>query len=148
LARRIAAATRVRKERRSYLDSAVNLRLASAIWPHLKPESRLHFARRALPLTAGISNVHLRDTWIERQDAGRILDFRRAASNGPALPLVISPTTIRDQMNIAVSYRMTGFSQSKIDGIMQSFVEQLETLGSQAETRKLARVRPRATCAA
>ena len=41
-----------------------------------------------------------------------------------------------DQMNIAVTYRLTGFSQSKIDGIMQSFVEQLETLDSQVQTRK------------
>ena len=146
LTRRIAAATRVKKQRRSYLDSAVNLRVASAIWPHLKPESRLHFARRALPLTAGISNVHLRGTWIERQGAGRILDFHRAVSNGPALPLVISPTTIRDQMNIAVSYRVTGFSQSKIDGIMQSFVEQLETLGGQVETRRPASSTPSHVC--
>ena len=52
------------------------------------------------------------------------------------------------RLNIAVSYRVTGFSQSKIDGIMQSFVEQLETLGGEVETRKPARVRPRATCAA
>ena len=148
LTRRIAAATRVKKQRRSYLDSAVNLRVASAIWPHLKPESRLHFARRALPLTAGISNVQLRGTWIERQGANRILDFHRAVSNGPALPLVLSPTTIRDQMNVAVSYRVTGFSQSKIDGIMQSFVEQLETLGGRMATRRPPSIQPRATCAA
>ena len=122
----------------------MNLRVASAIWPHLKPERRSHFARRALPLTAGISNLYVRDSWIDQQGAGRILDFHRAASNGPALPLVISPTTIGDQMNIAVTYRVTGFSRSKIDGIMQSFVEQLETLDGQGETRKPARVRSQA----
>lgn len=148
LTRRIADATRVQKQRRSYLDSAVNLRVASAIWPRLKPESRAHFARRALPLTAGISNVHLRGTWIERQGAGRILDFHRAVSTGPALPLVVLPTTIREQMNIAVSYRVTGFSQSKIEGIMESFLEQLETLGGQVEVRKPVSVLSRATCAA
>jgi hypothetical protein len=148
LARRIAVITRVKKAQRSYLDSAVNFRVASAIWPRLKPESRLHFARRALPLTAGISNVHLRGTWIEQQGAGRILDFSRAVSNGPTLPLVVSPTTVHDQMNIAVSYRVAGFSQFKIDGIMQSFVEQLETLGNESKAHKPARSRPRATCAA
>ena len=148
LTRRIAIATREKKRRHSYLDSAVNLRVASAVWPRLKPENRLHFARRALPLTAGISNVYLRGTWIEQQGAGRILDFSRAVSNGPTLPLVLSPTTIRDQMNIAVSYRVAGFSQSKIDGIMQLFVEQLETLGDQVEVRKPAKAIARATCAA
>ncbi len=135
LTRGIAVSTRRQKQRRNYLDSALNLRVASAIWPRLKPESRVAFARRALPLTAGISNVHLRGTWIERQGAGRILDYHRAASNGPALPLVISPTTIGDQMNVAVSYRMTGFSQAKIDGIMQSFVDHLETLGKKKPGR-------------
>ncbi len=138
LTRQVAAITRRRKEQRSYLDSAVNLRVAGAIWPRLKPESRPHFARRVLPLTAGVSNVYLRGTWIEQQGAWRILDFRRAVSNGPALPLVISPTTIHQQMNIGVSYRVTGFSRARIDGIMQSFVEQLETLDEPV------RVRPRA----
>jgi NRPS condensation-like uncharacterized protein len=140
LTRRIAATTRVQKAQRSYLDSAVNYRVASAIWPRLKPESRLHFARRALPLTAGISNVYLRGTWIDQQGAGRILDVRRAVSNGPTLPLVVSPTTLGEKMNVAVSYRLTGFSQAKIDGIMQSFVEQLETLDGQAAGQTPARV--------
>ena len=130
LTRRIAAITRGKKDERSYLDSAINFRAASAIWPRLKPDNRLHFARQALPLTAGISNVHLRDSWIERQASDRILDFSRAVSCGPALPLVVSPTTIHNRMNIAVSYRTTGFSQRKIEGIMESFVGQLESLPS------------------
>ena len=125
---RIAAITRAKKAERSYLDSAVNFRAASAIWPRLKPENRLHFARRALPLTAGISNVHLRGSWIEQHASDRILDFSRAVSCGPALPLVVSPTTIHNRMNIAVSYRTTGFSQAKIEGVMESFVGQLESL--------------------
>jgi hypothetical protein len=140
LTRQIAATTRVQKAQRSYLDSAVNYRVASAIWPRLKPGSRLHFARRALPLTAGISNVYLRGTWIDQQGAGRILDVRRAVSNGPTLPLVVSPTTLGENMNVAVTYRLTGFSQAKIDGIMQSFVEQLETLDGQRTGQTSARV--------
>jgi hypothetical protein len=130
LTRRIAVVTRAKKDERSYLDSAVNFRAASSIWRRLKPESRPQFARRALPMTAGVSNVHLRGSWIERQASGRILDFSRAVSCGPSLPLVVSPTTIHDRMNVAVSYRTTGFSQSRIDSIVKSFVNQLETLDS------------------
>jgi hypothetical protein len=137
LTRRIAATTSAKKDERSYLDSAVNFRVASAIWPRLKPESRVHFARRALPLTAGVSNVHLRGSWIERHAAARVLDFSRAVSCGPSLPLVVSPTTIRDRMNIAVSYRTTGFSQSRIDGIIDSFINQLESLDSQRDMPSL-----------
>ncbi len=113
LSRRIAVVTRRKKQQRSYLDAAVNLRVCGAIWPRLEPESRPHFARRVLPLTAGVSNVHLRGTWIEQLAGRRILDFRRAASNGPALPLVVSPTTLREHMNVSVTYRVTGFSRAR-----------------------------------
>ncbi len=140
LTRHIAATTGPQKAQRSYLDSAVNYRIAGAVWPLLKPERRLHFARFALPLTAGISNVYLRGTWIEQHGAGRILDVRRAVSNGPTLPLVVSPTTLGENMNIAVTYRLTGFPQAKIDGIMQSFVEQLETLDDGVVEQTPARV--------
>ena len=86
-----------------------------------------------MPLTAGVSNVHLRGSWIERHAAGRILDYSRAVSCGPSLPLVISPTTIHNRMNVAVSYRTTGFSQRKIEGMMESFIDQLESLADHAE---------------
>jgi hypothetical protein len=128
LTRRIAAITSVKKRRHGYLDSVVNMRLAGAIWPRLKPQSRAYFARRAMPLTAGVSNVHLRDTWIEQYGDGRIVDLQRAASTGPSLPLVILPTTFGDRMNVGICYRCTGFSQFKIDGILESFIRQLETL--------------------
>jgi NRPS condensation-like uncharacterized protein len=129
LTQNIAALTRKKKQQRSYLDSAVNFRVAGAIWPRLKPEDRLHFVRRVMPLSAGISNVYLRGTWIDRNAADQILDVRRTVSSGPALPLVISPTTLHDQMNIGVSYRATGFSRSKIETIVSSLTDQLETLG-------------------
>lgn len=143
LSRRIAVVTREKKKRRSYLDSAVNYSVAGAVWPRLKPESRLHFARRALPLTAGISNVFLRNTWIDQQGAGRVLDYHRTVSNGPTLPLVLSPTTLGGQLNVAVSYRVTGFSQAKISGIMDSFVDQLETLDAGGKAAKPVKVRGR-----
>ena len=40
LTRRIAVITQARKAERSYLDSAINFRLASAIWPRMRPENR------------------------------------------------------------------------------------------------------------
>ena len=113
LTRRIAAITRGKKDERSYLDSAINFRAASAIWPRLKPEAVFTSRARPCHLTAGISNVHLRGSWIEQQASDRILDFSRAVSCGPALPLVVSPTTIHNRMNIAVSYRTTGFSHTQ-----------------------------------
>lgn len=140
LTRQIAAATRIEKQRRRYLDSAVGFGISGAVWPHLRRNSQVHFARRAQPLTAGMSNVYLRGTWINQYGADRILDVRRAVSNGPTLPLVVSPTTLGENMNVAVTYRLTGFSQVKIEGIVQSFVEQLETLDDRRAGRTPDRV--------
>ncbi len=131
LTRRIAAVTSRRKRQRSYLDTAVTLRAASAIWPHLKPESRAQLARRQLPLTAGISNVHCEALGSSNKAPG---GFSVSAAQFPMdrqLPLILLPTTLGQQMNVAVSYRMTGFSQAKIADIMQLFVEQIESLDAE-----------------
>jgi len=141
--RRVAAQTRAIKRRRGHLDAAVNLRMADAVWARLKkPERRVHFLRRAMPLTAGVSNVQVRDAWIERRGAGRILDFRRAVSCGPALPLVLLPTTFGRRLNVAITYRSTGFARSKIEGILGAFLERIETLDAPRVTRN-----PKKLCA-
>jgi hypothetical protein len=57
----------------------------------------------------------------------------RTVSCGPELPLVISPPAVYNRINIAIRYRTTGFSQGKIEGIMDSFVGQLESLPGHIE---------------
>lgn len=77
------------------LGSIVGMKFLSALWPHLKHDTRPHFLRRALPLAAGISNVVCRDPWLAGRSGDQILDYRRAASTGPMLPVVVSPTSSR-----------------------------------------------------
>lgn len=124
--RQVAATTRQIKAGKTYLDSLVNMKVASAIWSHLASKSRRHFMHDAFPLTAGVSNVCLRDSWIDRWAEGRIADYSRAASTGPILPLTLTPTTLGTQMNVGVSYRITGFTQEKIDRVMDLFLDQIE----------------------
>ena len=68
----------------------------------------------------------IRDPWINQYRTGRILNYARAASTGPIVPLALTPTRLDDQMNVGVTYRTTGFSRAKIDGIMSRFLEQIE----------------------
>jgi hypothetical protein len=123
---RMAAATREIKTRKTYLDSLVNMKLASGIWARLPAAPRRHFMHDAFPLTAGVSNVCLRESWIDRWAGGRIVDYSRAASTGPILPLTLTPTTLGTQMNVGVSYRVTGFTREKIDRLMDMFLDQIE----------------------
>ena len=123
---RVAAATGPVKTGRRYLDSLVNMQLINTIWPHLSDATRPYFMRKVLPLTAGVSNVFLRDSWIDRYAEGKILEYSRFASTGPSVPLVLSPTTLGGKMSLGLSYRVTGFSRAKIDGILDAFLDQIE----------------------
>jgi hypothetical protein len=124
--RRVAAVTKPIKAGRSYFDALVNMQLVNAIWPWLGEATRPHFMRKALPVAAGISNVRLREPWMDRQARGRILGYSRAASCGPNLPLVVTPTTFNEELNVGFTYRVTGFTRPKLDGIIQRFLEQIE----------------------
>ncbi|MEN6559125.1 MAG: condensation domain-containing protein [Thermoguttaceae bacterium] len=118
----VAATTGPIKSHRRYLDSLVNMKLASMVWPHLNATRKRHFMRTMLPLTGGVSNVLVRDDWMQ----GDIVEYARGASTGPILPLVLTPTTWDGEMNVGVSYRIAGFSHQKIDGIVSRFLEQIE----------------------
>jgi hypothetical protein len=125
MTRHIAAVTGPIKSRQRCLDSLVNVKFVNTVWPWLSESRKPHFMRGALPMTAGVSNVLLREPWLD-QNRAVILDYQRAASTGPNLPLALMPTTLGDQINFGVVYRLAGFSQAKIDGIMTSFLEQIE----------------------
>lgn len=125
-ARCVAATTGPIKARQSYLNSMVNFKLAAAVWPRLRDSAKPHFMRRTFPMTAGVSNVVVRDDWMTRPQNGRVVEYLRGVSTGPILPLVLTPTTLEGELNVGVTYRIAGFSRQKIDGLMAMFMEQLE----------------------
>ena len=126
LTRQIAETTGPIKSECQYLDSLVHMKLANVAWPWLSGRVRAHIMRKMMPITAGISNVRLHDSWINRYRDGRILDYSRGAPTGPLLPLVLTPTTLSGQMNVGVTYRAMGFSRAKIDAVMSALLEQIE----------------------
>ena len=125
LTRQIASVTRPIKAGRRYLDSLASMKLVEKLWPWFSEATRPHIAGKVLPMTGGVSNVLLRKPWIDA-NRNRILGYSRAAPTGPMLPLVLTPTTLGEQMNIGVTYRVTGFCQAKIDAIMEALLDQIE----------------------
>lgn len=129
LTRCVAGATQPIKAGAGYLDSLVGMQVVNAIWPCLCQATKPHFMRKVFPVVAGVSNVFLRDTWINRPGTAKILDFMRVAPTGPSIPLVLTPTTFDGQMNLGVTYRATGFSRVRIDGILDAFLDQIDRAG-------------------
>jgi hypothetical protein len=124
-ARQIAARTLPIKTHHHYMDSLVNMQVINAVWPWLSPTARCHFMRKSLPMSGGISNVVVHDAWMN-ENRDLILDYHRGVSTGPNVPIVLSPTTFRDHLNIGVSYRTAGFSRAKVDTLMEVFRDQIE----------------------
>jgi hypothetical protein len=125
MTRRIAGATAPIKSHKRYLESMVNMKFINAVWPRLSDAVKPHFMRRALPMTAGVSNVLVREPWMDRH-RDCILGYSRAAPTGPNLPLVLAPTTLDETMNVGVTYRITGFGRAKIDGILETFLQLIQ----------------------
>jgi NRPS condensation-like uncharacterized protein len=129
LVQHIAGNTRFIKSRRRYFDSLIHMQFINNIAPWLRQEIKPNFLRKVMPMTGGISNVLLRDSWIERCTDGHVFDYLRACPTGPMLPIVLAPTTLGDRLNIGVTYRLTGFSSTRITEIMQAFLEDIERPG-------------------
>jgi len=122
---RVAALTGPIKARRAYLDALPKMKLFSMVWPLLQPWRKPHYARLVLPMTAGVSNVVIRDTWLD-MPGSPIVDYLRGAPTGPMLPLTVAVTTFRGRMNLGITYRQTGFTKSRLDAILAMLQEQLE----------------------
>jgi hypothetical protein len=123
--RQVAARTRPIKARHRYLDSLINMQLINTVWPWFSARTQCHFMRKSLPMSGGMSNVVVRDAWMN-ENRNVILDYHRGVSTGPSMPIVLSPTTFGDDLNVGVSYRIAGFSRAKIETLMEAFREQIE----------------------
>jgi hypothetical protein len=121
--RQVTAQTARHKANGGHFDSIVDMKLLGDIWHVLPPQYRVQFLRRAFPLSGCVSNVVIPHDWFG--DAGNewVLDYHRASPAGPVAPLVITPTTYRDRLNIGVSYRATAFSRDRVDALINTFLE-------------------------
>jgi NRPS condensation-like uncharacterized protein len=125
LCEHVAALTGPIKAGRGYLNALANMKLFSMVWPFLGQKRRPHFARLVLPMTAGVSNVVIRDRWMD-QPGGPILDYVRGSPTGPMLPLTVAATTFAGRMNLGITYRQTGFTKARLQGIVAMLLDQLE----------------------
>ena len=123
--RQIAARTCPIKAQHHYMDSLVNMQFINTVWPWFSANTRRHFMRKSLPMSGGMSNVVVRDAWMN-DNRDTIVDYHRGVSTGPNMPIVLSPTTYGDHLNIGVSYRIAGFSCAKIDTLMEIVRDQIE----------------------
>ena len=89
--------------------------------------------RKVYPLAAGVSNVRLSTSWFTGI-SDRILDSISIVPPGPALPFVLFPTAVDDNLNVSFVYRESCFTQPEALKLVELFVEKLELFASSGRT--------------
>ncbi len=71
--------------------------------------------QRSAPLAAGLSNVNLTGSWIERSP---IVEYRRVGPTGPVVPLTFMITTLRGRIFFDTTYRTTAFTREEAERLV------------------------------
>jgi hypothetical protein len=125
--RELAAAVRDQTERvkrgRYYLTSSLELRFARRVLGFCSTERRKKLYQKHYPLWGGITNMNLNPLWPEAN-----VDYFRAVSTGPATPMVLSVTTVRDAVNVGLTFRRTVFSPEDIGRVHGELLNALSGL--------------------
>lgn len=119
LARDVHRKTRKIKDHKLYLGSLLELALGLKLIPSFEDSKRKRFYSVKFPLWGGLTNIDLKTQWKESEDLP--IDYFRAVSAGPALPLVFSVTTVKDTFNIGVSFNEDVFDRRSTEKIISDF---------------------------
>ena len=113
------------KKNKLYLGTPLELWLARGLLSHRSSEAQKRFYAKYYPLWGGITNVNLNTVWEQKKGEGAI-DYLRAVSTGPITPLVLSATTVKDKVNMGLTYKKTVFPESTIDAFVAEFKKTIQ----------------------
>jgi hypothetical protein len=104
-----------------------NWRLASLLrWTgRFDKDTKREFYRKRAASSGGISNVNMNKDDLGRYHPYVLADYYRVSPLGPSLPLVITPTTLGESMNIGISVRSDLFDLPKARHTLLDVVELL-----------------------
>jgi NRPS condensation-like uncharacterized protein len=119
------------KRGKLYLGTPLELAVARFTFSLFSTPRRKKFYQKNYPLWGGATNMNLNSLWAQ-PPGEKPIDYFRAVSTGPATPLVLSVTTVRDVVNIGLTYRSTVFSAAEIEHLKTDFLESLGSLKAHA----------------
>lgn len=115
------------KRRKLYLGTPLEMALGRWALRWFSPERRKKLYPKHYPLWGGITNMNLNRTWDPSLVPGPA-DYWRAVSTGPVTPLVLSITTVRDVVNIGLTYRIAVFSAAEVEQVREGLRKAIQTL--------------------
>lgn len=127
LLRRIHQQTASHRRNHSAEASMVRMAAGLLVAKMLQRRGLLEFYRKRLPLAGGISNVNLNRDWPVRYHPRPLLDYVRVSPCGPMMPIVLTPTTLGQNLNIGMTYRSKVLSVAQAGLFADMFLARLRT---------------------
>jgi NRPS condensation-like uncharacterized protein len=121
----VAQQTRLEKSERRYAGPQWDWRIVLFLHRYFSMKEDRAWYRKVYPLSAGVSNIRMSASWFGVPKE-KILGCFLVPPTGPALPLVVSPATVDDQLKLAVVYREAALSDSQVRTLMDLFLTKLE----------------------
>jgi hypothetical protein len=124
------AAAASESARRQNTGRASELRIAAAVWMGRRRanDELATFYRKRCPLAAGISNVNLNRDWPAAHHPSPLVSYTRVSPLGPMLPLVFTPTTLGETLNLGFTYRTKVVPDEIASRVLDSFIQRLQSL--------------------
>ncbi len=130
LARDIRRQTLAIKKGRLYLAVPLELAFGRFMFSLFPREGKKKFYQKYYPLWGGIANINLDCLW-KPQPGEKPIDYLRAVSPGPTIPFVLSFTTVREAVNISLTFRSSFFSPRQIEKIKTRFLDTIDGIARQ-----------------
>lgn len=101
----------------------------------LSPKGLSEFYRKRLALSAGISNVNLNPLWPAQFYPNELKAYVRVSPVGPMMPIVFTPTTLGNSLNLGLTCRRSVVSAEDAPKLAQNFFAQLRSFCETPQTR-------------
>jgi len=117
----VAEQTARTKRRRLYFAHSWNLRILARLWPFLTQRRKHRSGWKYSPLMAGISNSDLTEIFSGHGPRS----YLRAASTGPAMPLLVDLTTVGNSFSLTTIHRNDALSTGTVRDLVEQVQERL-----------------------
>lgn len=114
------------KREKLYLVTLVAMGAAAVLWPFANAARRHRLYLKYHPVFAGLTPLNV--DALRRSQSTQPPDYLRAASTGPMSPLVVATTVSGAALRIGVTYRTTALSRDDAQAVLQSILNNIDTL--------------------
>ncbi len=125
---RISAQHRRAKQNHTAASGMLWLMASVIAAKFLPSEKAYHFYRKHMPLAGGISNVNLSRSWASAHHPHLIRDYVRVSPTGPMIPVAFTPTSLGDDLNLAMTYRSAIIPRETAEAMAEGFLSRLTHL--------------------